>query len=115
MIYSACSLPTSTGCFRARDKARNTDSFRTLDAAADVEKIASRLEGGSSLFKNHALAVALGLVLSVPMVWWVQPDSDAAVGFLVLVTTLVCWVAASILFSILGSRKLRGASDGEKQ
>jgi hypothetical protein len=49
------------------------------------------------LLKNNALAAAVGLILGFALVWWVRPDTDAGVVFLVFATTLVCFIAVSVL------------------
>lgn len=52
---------------------------------------------GSPPLKNTAFAVAIGLILGIAMVWWVRPDTNAGTVFIVVATTLFCFVAGALL------------------
>ena len=64
--------------------------------------------GRMAPLKNHALAVAVGLILGFVMVWWVRPDTSAGAVFLVFATTTFCFVAGSILQLIGNSVRGKG-------
>jgi peptidoglycan/LPS O-acetylase OafA/YrhL len=58
-----------------------------------------------ALLKNHAIAVAIGLIFGFVMVWWVRPETSAGAIFLVFATTILCFVLGAILQFIVSSRK----------
>ncbi len=54
---------------------------------------------------NHALSVAVGVILGAGVVWWVRPDKPAGVAFIVVVSTLLCFVlgaSAALLSRLVG-------------
>jgi hypothetical protein len=64
---------------------------------------------GSPALKNNAFAVAIGLLLGFAMVWWVQPDPATGAVFIVVASTLVCFIT-SVVLTVVG--KLFAAARG---
>jgi hypothetical protein len=46
---------------------------------------------------NYAFAAAIGLFLGIAMVWWVRPDTNAGTAFIVVASTIFCFVAGAVL------------------
>lgn len=57
--------------------------------------------------KSFGFAAAIGFILGVITVFWVRPDTSAGAVFIVLIVTLICFVAGVVANFILGlfSRK----------
>jgi len=61
---------------------------------------------------NHALSVAIGVILGAAVVWWVRPDSPGGAAFIVVVSTLICFTVGAIA-TLLSRPSMRGGSDSE--
>lgn len=66
---------------------------------------------------NHALSVAVGVMLGAGVVWWVRPDNPAGVAFIVVVSTLLCFALGAIgsLVGHLLARRDGSGGKGDKQ
>lgn len=53
------------------------------------------------LFKRHNLPGAIGILLGIALVAWIQPTTTAGAGLLLLVSILICIVLASVLSILL--------------
>jgi hypothetical protein len=53
------------------------------------------------LLKQHNVPGALGFLLGIALVAWIQPTTTAGVGLLILVSMLICIVLASVLRNFL--------------
>jgi hypothetical protein len=51
---------------------------------------------------TYGFVAAVGLILGIAMVWWVEPETSAGAVFIVVATTLVWFVASVVLRSIGG-------------
>lgn len=66
-------------------------------------------------FVNHALSVAIGVILGAGVVWWVRPDKPAGVVFLVVASILICFtlgVVGSLLSRLAVGHRSNGRGDG---
>jgi hypothetical protein len=52
--------------------------------------------------KNSVFAAAVGFILGIAIVWWVRPDTNAGTVFIVIATTIFCFVAGVVLTFIGG-------------
>jgi len=52
--------------------------------------------------KTYGVVAAVGLLLGIAMVWWVEPETNAGAVFIVVATALVCFVANVVLTAIGG-------------
>jgi hypothetical protein len=52
--------------------------------------------------KALGFVVAVGVVLGIAMVWWVEPATSAGAVFVVVATALVCFVSSVALNLIRG-------------
>ena len=52
--------------------------------------------------KTYGFVTAVGLILGIAMVWWVEPETKAGAVFIVVATALVCFVASVVLTFIGG-------------
>ena len=53
------------------------------------------------LLKHNAVPGSLGFLLGIALVAWIQPDTTAGVGLLILVSMLICIVLASVIRNVL--------------
>ena len=54
------------------------------------------------MLKSYALGPAIGLILGFVMVWWIRPDTNAGAVFIVIATTLICFVLGTIITFVSG-------------
>jgi uncharacterized membrane protein YdjX (TVP38/TMEM64 family) len=68
---------------------------------------------GSPTLNNYAFATAIGLFLGIAMVWWVRPDTNAGTVFIVIASTLFCFIAGVVLTFVVKLFR-KGLSAGGK-
>jgi hypothetical protein len=52
---------------------------------------------GSPTLSNYIFAAGIGLFLGIAIVWWVRPDTNAGTVFLVVASTLFCFIVGVVL------------------
>ena len=58
---------------------------------------------------NYAFAASIGLFLGIAIVWWVRPDTNTGAVFIVIASTVFCFISGVVL-TFVG--KLFGAARG---
>jgi hypothetical protein len=52
--------------------------------------------------RAFGFVAAVGLILGIAMVWWVEPNTSAGAVFIVVATVLLCFVVSVVLNFIGG-------------
>jgi apolipoprotein N-acyltransferase len=65
---------------------------------------------------NYAFAAAIGLFLGIAIVWWVRPDTNAGTAFIVVASTVFCFILGVVLTFVgklfaSGKRRPTGGGD----
>jgi hypothetical protein len=55
---------------------------------------------------------AVGVLIGLAIVWWVEPDTTGGTLLLILIPVIICSVIGVALSAIFGGKRQEGAADG---
>jgi hypothetical protein len=85
-----------------------------VDAHSPLDCVLWPVLAQEPTLKTYGFVIAIGLILGIAMVWWVEPEQAGAV-FIVVATVLVCFVASVVLTSVGGLFRKTAASQKTKR